>query len=310
MKDLGLFFVTGASGLLGANLVLHLRQLGQNVIALYHKHRFIAPKVESLQADLTDRQLVNGLLQRFRPNWVIHCAAITNVDWCEEHPAAAYRVNVEASCNLAAAAARIGAGMVYISTDSVFDGRIGDYSEKNRPSPINVYAKSKLAGEKAVQEQLPSCLIVRTNIYGWNMQEKQSLAEWMISQLELGRFVPAFYDVIFTPVLVNDLSKILFEMITRRLMGLYHVGSSQAYSKYEFALEVADVFDLNKELIKPISIDDSALQALRPKNTSLKTDKVAQVLRIPMPTVRSGLQHLKLRRDSGWVTKLKTFGGD
>ncbi|MCG2727426.1 MAG: sugar nucleotide-binding protein, partial [Candidatus Methanoperedenaceae archaeon] len=126
------FLITGASGLLGANLVLVARQYGKDVTAIYHQHKFMAPDVTSLQVDLSDKRLIDDLFEQIRPDWIIHCAAMTNVDWCEENPADAYRINGEISHNLAMAAHRIDAGFVYISTDSVFDGKRGFYSETRR----------------------------------------------------------------------------------------------------------------------------------------------------------------------------------
>lgn len=308
-KSSNLILVTGASGLLGANLVLHMRQCDKDVIAIYHRHKFVAQGVESLQADLTDKHMVSDLLQCLQPDWIIHCAALTNVDWCEEHPADTHRVNVEMSRDLAVAAHRVGAGLVYISTDSVFDGKSGHYSEEDAPAPVNVYAESKLAGEEAVRSELERSLIVRTNIYGWNMQEKHSLAEWILNRLELDQPVPGFYDVIFTPTLVNDLSEIILDMIERRLTGLYHVAGSQPCSKYEFALQLADVFGLQKQSVQPVSIADSLSKAPRPRDTSLKTSKVSRALGRPMPGLDSGLRRFKALRDSGFITQLKALKG-
>ena len=309
MESSGPVMITGASGLLGANLLLRAQQRGKDVIAMYHRHKFVVQGVKSLQADLTDKRVVSDLLQRLRPDWIIHCAALTNVNWCEEHPADTHRVNVEMSRDLAVAAHRVGAGLVYISTDSVFDGKSGHYSEEDAPAPVNVYAESKSAGEEAVRSELERSLIVRTNIYGWNMQEKQSLAEWILNRLESSQPVPSFYDVVFTPILVNDLSDSILDMIERQLKGLYHVAGTQPCSKYEFASRLADVFGLQNQLVQPVSIGDSLLKAPRPRNTSLQTSKVSQALGKAMPDLNSGLRRFKALRDSGFTTQLKALKG-
>jgi dTDP-4-dehydrorhamnose reductase len=301
--------VTGASGLLGANLVLQFQQRGKDVIAIYHQHKIVAHGVKSLRADLTEKRAVDDLLERLRPGWIIHCAALTDVDWCEEHPAEAHRVNVQMSRNLAVAAGQVSASLVYISTDSVFDGKRGHYSEADIPAPVNTYAGSKLEGEKAVQDELGRSLVIRTNIYGWNMQARQSLAEWVLARLGSGQRVPGFHDVVFTPILVNDLGEIILDMMKQALTGLYHVAGSQACSKYEFALRVADTFSLERQLIQSVSIKDSHLKAPRPGNTSLQTNKVSQALGRPMPDLKSGLQRFKELRDSGFATQLKALTG-
>jgi dTDP-4-dehydrorhamnose reductase len=301
--------VTGASGLLGANFVLTAREQRENVVALCYPQLLSFLGVRAVRADLTDDGVARELLRDFRPGWIIHCAALTDVDWCESHRDETWRVNVTMTRNLAIVARNTGAGFVYISTDSVFDGKTGGYSEDSEPAPLNVYSESKLAGERAVREELRDHIIVRTNLYGWNAEEKMSLAEWVLNKLTIGQSVNGFHDVIFAPILVNDLSETILDMIGLGLRGTYHVAGSQECSKYEFALQLADVFGLDKQLIQPVSIASSTLSAPRPRSTWLKTHKVTQALNKPMPDVKSGLQHFKLLRDSGFVAQLKALRG-
>jgi dTDP-4-dehydrorhamnose reductase len=299
------FLVTGASGLLGANLVAALTDRGAKVTAVSCRHGGEVSGVRLLGVDLTDRQAAVEMIEAHRPAWVLHCAAATDVDWCEENPTEAYRVNVEMSRNVAQAAAGIGATVVYISTDSVFDGKRGSYTEDDQPSPVNVYALSKLVGEEAVLKEDASNLIVRTNIYGWNFQNKKSLAEWMLDRLATGETLPAFRDVIFTPMLVNDVSGLLVSLIERKARGVYNVAGGEECSKLEFALRLADLFELDKKLIHPVSISDAALKAPRPRNTSLKVDKAARFLGRSLPDINSGLRHFKELWDSGFVGQLR-----
>jgi dTDP-4-dehydrorhamnose reductase len=212
-------------------------------------------------------------------------------------------VNVEMSGRLAALAAQTGAQFVYISSDSVFDGVRGSYAEEDQVKPVNAYARSKLDGETAVR-----ALVVRTNIYGWNMQPKTGLAEWILSQLESGSEVPGFQDVIFCPILVNDLGDAILEMLERKLSGLYHVAGSEPCSKYEFALHLAGTFGLDKALVRPSSIEQSTLQAPRPKNTSLRTARIHRALGRAMPSLDAGLLRFKALRDSGFVARLRQSG--
>src|SRR5206468_3889008 len=107
--------------------------------------------------------------------------------------------------------------------DSVFDGRRGKYSETDQPAPLNVYARSKWQAEQKVAERYPAAVIARVNIYGWNAQEKLSLAEWFLRRFAEAEYVPGFTDVIFCPILVNDLASVLLQMLERGLNGLYHV---------------------------------------------------------------------------------------
>jgi dTDP-4-dehydrorhamnose reductase len=261
-----------------------------------------------VQADLTDAAAVAHLVKRARPAWIVHCAALTNLDWLEAHPQAAELGNVAASVHLAEAAAHVGARMLYISTDSVFDGRRGDYTEADEPAPLNVYARTKLAGEAAVASVLGErAVILRTNMFGWNLQAKTSLAEWVLGSLEAGKPINGFRDVWFSPLLVNDLAGICLALIARGLGGLYHAGSADGIDKHAFACEVAEVFGLDKRLITPVSLSGSALQAPRPLNTTLDSTKLARALGRPMPTVREGLQRFKALRDEGYPARLRAF---
>ena len=305
-----MILITGASGLLGANLVLQASQRNLKITALFHYHKLVYPGLNSIQADLRDKELVHNLLRDIQPECIIHCAALTHVDHCEHYPTAAHRINVGLTRNLAESANKLDALFVYISTDSVFSGHRGNYSEEHIPTPMNEYAKSKYSGEQVVQEELNSSLILRTNFYGWNMQQKNSLSEWMLSRLESGQILHGFHDVFFSPILVSDLCEIILDMIERRLTGVYHVTGSQKCSKYEFALKLAEIFDYSTDLVKKISVKKAHLKAFRSRNTSLNCDKVSQALGINLPDLASGFINLKNQRVIGFESKLKEMRGE
>jgi dTDP-4-dehydrorhamnose reductase len=297
--------VTGASGLLGASVLLQARDGGREVAGLCHSHSLHVPGVSSFNADLTNSVTAQVLIAKLRPTAIIHCAAATAVDWCEGHPIETERINAGSAGFLAGVAKELGAKFVYVSTDSVFDGARGNYSEGDLPCPLNVYASSKLNGERAALRENPDALVVRVNIYGWNAQEKQSLSEWILGQLLARREVPGFTDVIFSPLLVNDLADALLRMMDLQLSGTYHVTGSQAISKFEFARMVARIFGANDALIVPARVADAKLRAPRPRNTSLNTQKLQLALGMPMPGVEAGLLRFKNLQETGYVQRLK-----
>jgi dTDP-4-dehydrorhamnose reductase len=266
--------------------------------------------MESVRADLTDAAVVGELMRRWRPRWVLHCAALTDVDYCEDHPDEAERINVEMSRLLAEAAGQVGAGFAYISTDSVFDGKRGGYSEDDAPNPLNVYAATKLKGEEAVRSALPRALILRTNFYGWSLQHKQSLSEWVIERLEARDPFPGFQDVVFNPLLVNDLSSLVIEMMDRGLHGLYHLGCDRPCSKYEFAVALARVFGLDASIVVPGFLEARPMRATRPRSTWLRTDRVREALGRPVPGLEEGLRRLRHFRDTGTVRELRQLRGE
>lgn len=297
--------VTGASGLLGASVLCRARDTGRHAAGVYHRHPLHIPGTQMLSVDLTDTQAMRQAITRLRPESIVHCAAATNLDWCEDHPDETQRINVEVSSGLAEIARDLQARLVYISTDAVFDGRRGNYSESDVPAPLSVYARSKLDGERVVLARDPSALIVRVNIYGWNAQEKQSLAEWILGQLAAQRQVPGFTDVYFCPLLANDLAETLFAMLDRRLSGMYHVAGSERTSKYEFARRAATTFGFDPDCVTRARLTDARLKAPRSPDTSLNTSKIAAALGSTMPDVESGLRRFRALKEEGYVQQLK-----
>lgn len=299
--------VTGASGLLGANFLLAAQRRLHTLTAMYHHCVLDVPGARGIRQRDDGFADFGDILAAARPDWIVHCAAVTNVDYCESQPDEALRINAEMPRRLAAAARLQGVRFLYVSTDSVFDGRAGNYDEYAQTGPLNVYARSKLAGEEAVRGELASALILRTNIYGWNAQEKLSLAEWILRGLKAKQAVPGFIDVVFNPLLANDLSEIMVRMMERQLEGLYNVGSVDCCSKFEFALKLAGVFDCDAGLVRAASIGDAPLKAPRPRNTCLGIHKISEHLGEPMPTLEGSLQRFKMLRDTGFVDHLKSM---
>jgi len=301
--------VTGASGLLGASVLRSAVELGWETVGLCHQHVIRDPAIRVATVDLTDDSATRKLLFDLRPDAIVHCAAATNVDWCEDNPQQAEAINVQASAVLAETAATLNAGFVYVSTDAVFDGKKGNYAETDEPAPLNVYASSKLAGERETLRRNPSAMLVRVNIYGWNAQNKESLAEWALRRLEEGRDVPGFTDVFFTPILVNDLVPVLFAMLQQELTGLYHVVGSERISKFEFARRVAAAFGFDPARVTPCQVRDMNLRAARPLDVSLNAEKIRIALRRSMPDVDSGLSEFRELRSRQYPQQLKSYLG-
>jgi dTDP-4-dehydrorhamnose reductase len=302
-----MILVTGATGLLGAAILLRAHELGKPVVALSNRHLLHLPGVDAYRLDLTDFSATRKIITTLRPAVVIHCAAATNVDWCEDHAEQAHQLNVRVSSFLAELAREINAGFVYVSTDSVFDGEKGNYSEVDRPGPLNVYARTKFAAEQDVVRIHQNSLVVRVNIYGWNAQDKRSLAEWIVTQLSAGKELPGFTDIYFAPILVNHLAEILLTMLDRRMSGLYHVTGSEAISKYEFARRVAVAFGFKPERVVAVRAQEAKLRAPRPRNTSLNTEKVCNELGSAMPDIESGLRLFKALSEEKYVEQLKGY---
>jgi len=284
--------ITGGSGLLGSNIA-RIAARDFEVYATYSSHPSQIPACHFMPLDIRDRQQVLSLLKNIKPAVVIHTAGLVNVDYCEEHEEEARLINVDGTETITLAAKEIGAKLIFISTDSVFDGEKGMYTEADTPHPLTVYARTKLEAEQRVQKWLPDSIVARTVFYGWSLHSKQNLAEWVVNSLRAGREISMWTDAYFTPMLANNLAEVLLEMSRRNLSGIYHVAGSERCSKYAFGQEVARVFGLDEKLVKPAVISSAELRAHRPRDPSLDTNKISGVVDARLLGIREGIAWFK-----------------
>lgn len=298
--------ITGASGLLGLNVAVEAVK-DFDIFGVAHNHPLHTPDFAMLSADLIEPAAVKQIYDWAQPDWVIHCAALTDLETCEASPTLAEELNANLPGRMAAEAFQCGARFVHISTDAVFDGEKGDYAEADAPNPLSVYARTKLAGEQSVAAAYPESIIARLNMFGWSLSGKRSLAEFFFNNLRDGNPVKGFTDIYFCPLLVNDLAHILFNILDSDLSGLYHVFSADAISKYDFGVAIAHRFGFDESLIEPVSLTDGGLQAARSPNLTMRTGKLAQALGNPLPTIAAGLDRFFALYRQEYPKKLYAF---
>jgi dTDP-4-dehydrorhamnose reductase len=291
--------ITGASGLLGLNLALELTNQ-HTVFGQVNRHALNTNAFAVLKADLLEPGTVERLMRDTVPDWVIHCAALADLEKCEKDPDLAWELNTEIPRKLAEQCRKGGARLVHVSTDAVFDGQTGGYSEDDSPSPLSTYAKTKLSAETAVVEANPQAIIARVNFFGWSLTGQRSLAEFFINNLSVGTPVMGFTDVYFCPLLVNDLAPIFTGMIEQGLTGLYHVLSRNNISKYAFGVAIAQKFNLDAGLIKPKSVSESGLTATRSPKLILNVEKLHHNLGIILPNVSTGIDRFYTLYQQGY----------
>jgi len=296
--------ITGGSGLLGSNLV-KLMEDNFEAHTIVHEHQMKFKTCQTYKLDITKGYNLLKAVKKINPQCIIHTAALTNVDYCETHRDESWKINVEGTRNVATSADKVDSKIIYISTDSVFDGKKSMYTEDDQPNPVNFYAMTKLEGEKIVLRSTAHHVIIRTNIYGWNAQKKLSIAEWMLNSLLEKKQLTLFSDVFFTPMLVNNLCDVIIEILEKDICGLYHVAGSERCSKLQFGLALAEVFDLDKNLIEPILVSDKNLAAERPKDPSLSIERIRREVRTRLLNVRDGLESFKNLYDVGYVKELR-----
>lgn len=288
--------ISGASGLLGGNLA-HDYAERHEVWGVFHEHSLSMPGVSMIGANLSLKDSAQMVLGKVKPQLVIHCAAATDVDRCQREPEWANRLNCEMAEHVAGAARRVGARLIHISTDAVFDGRAGGYTERDKAAPINVYGQTKLEGEGRVLAANPGALVVRTNLFGWNVQGgKSGLAGWFLGHLAAGRSCAGFDDVFFSPIHVRHLGEILLELARAEAQDVLHVGGATCLTKYEFGRALAREFGFDESLIERASVEGVGLHAPRPKRICLDSDRARALLGHEMPELDSGLAQLRDQR--------------
>jgi dTDP-4-dehydrorhamnose reductase len=288
--------ITGASGMLGTALVNHLSKIHQ-IFATSRSKGLEGQNIKWNCFDLTETALLNQWLETTKSDIVIHCAAIVNVDACEDDVDLATRLHVKTTELIASYLGSNNGRLIYISTDSIFDGKKqGPYNESDSASPLNVYAKTKLIGERPVLS-MESGLVLRTNIIGWTHKGNTSLAEWMLKNLVDNTPLNLFYDVYFSPLYVDNLSTIIESIINNPISGLYNCASSDSISKYDFGMQLAKVFSLPDSNITRVSVEEVDFKAERPKNMALDIQKISSDLRYDFPSVIDTIVSMKKQYD-------------
>ena len=289
-------FITGGSGLLGCALAFEL--IKKNAVISGYHHNCISIKnnnFSSVNIDICDFNSLK-VIEKISPDVIIHTAALTDLEFCEKNPELAYKINVEGTKNILRLAKDCNAKLVYICTDYIFDGTKGNYSESDTLNPLSVYAKTKLQGEDLIKETYDDFISIRTSLYGWSIN-KLSFGSWIVHALRENEKISVLSDQISSMLFTNDLARILSEMLEYNLKGIYNVASSDSMSKCTFALKIAEIFNLNKNFIEAITLENLikkfSLSANRPKNVSLDVFKIENALGRKMPCIVEGITSMK-----------------
>ena len=261
--------VTGATGQLGRAF--------QEIAAARHDLVCFGGAATPKGIDLRDADAAAKAIASARPDWVLHAAAMTDVDGCERDPDAAHRINALGTQAVAQAAARCGADLVAVSTDYVFDGERGNYAEEDAPGPRSVYGRTKLEGERLAVAALPGVVIARSSVvFG---PHKKNFVLWLRGELAAGRPVRIVRDQHVNPTLTYDLSEQILALIGAEASGVFHTAGATSLSRLDMAYAVADHFHLPRDLITPIRTDELQWLAPRPRDATLNTAKVSRFKR-------------------------------
>ncbi|MBU1096143.1 MAG: dTDP-4-dehydrorhamnose reductase [Bacteroidetes bacterium] len=263
--------IVGSNGMLGQRIIEFYSGLKNvELFACSFENESFISDVNYLQIDITSQKDVQKLIHQFYPDYIINAAAFTNVDKCESEKELSWKVNVTGVENLVKYGGACDAHLIHISTDYVFDGKNGPYSENDKPNPISSYGRSKLASENILLSNKIKSTIVRTNVlYGPAKHGRPDFVKWVVGSLSDNKEIKIVTDQINNPTFLDDLVQGISKLIEFDKKGLYNIGGAEFLSRYDFTQRIADYFNLDKSLIKKIVTSDLNQPAPRPLKSGL-----------------------------------------
>jgi dTDP-4-dehydrorhamnose reductase len=279
--------IIGASGLIGGYLMPEFKALGQTKGTAF-------PQSEGfITLDMRDAKEASRLFGEYKPDIVICAAAISNVEYCQQEPVESAGVNIEGTKNIINLIKESGAKFIFLSSEYVFDGQAGPYSEEDKASPINEYGRQKLEIERFIQKELKDYLIIRTTVvYGWERQGKNFVIQ-LLKKLSCGIKMNVPSDQISSPTYAAELALAIRQLIEKDKRGIYNIVGSQVMSRYDFAKEACKVFGLDLKLLVPVTTEKLAQKAKRPLKAGLKIEKIKMELGIPFLQAAEGLKKMR-----------------
>ncbi len=223
--------------------------------------------------DLTKRDNVKDIILDFYPDYIINAAAFTNVDLSETERETAWKVNVKGVEYLAESCRTIDAHLIHFSSDYIFDGTKGPYDEKATPKPLGYYGRTKLASENVLKVSGTYYTILRTNVLYGIADSRPDYVRWVVNSLKQGKNINIVTDQINNPTYIDDLVQAISKVIEFKKYGIYNIGGRDLISRYDFAIKIAEYFNLNKSLITPITTEMLNQLAKRPLRSGLVTIK-------------------------------------
>lgn len=288
--------ITGANGLLGQKLVNLLNlQEGIDVVATSQGRRKLPNSLSEIVyacLDVTNKEEVQDAISFFKPDCIVHTAALTDVDKCELQKDLCWKVNVEATENIVRAAEKCNSFLLHISTDFVFDGKEGPYDEEAIPNPVNHYGFSKLAAENIIKASSLNWAIARTlSIFGHApLLNRSNIILWVKNNLEKKNTIPVVNDQWRTPTLAEDLAWGCYLILKNRHQGIINISGKELLTPYQMAIKTANYFNLDTQYIKEVDSSSFKQIASRPPKTGLIINKAETLLNYHPHTFSEGIR--------------------
>ena len=272
--------VLGGSGFLGANVIYHL----QDKFEVTGTYRSIHPKINIpwINFEINDLDI---LIRIVKPDVIVNCIGLTDVDFCESHVEESQNVNANFPGKLASMCRLLKIKLIHISTDNFESSSDQLRDETVNAKAVNVYGETKLASEKFVLSASPNNLVFRSNFFGFAYEGRNSLLQWIISEAKTNGSINGVVDVFFNPVSVKIFSEVICESILKNYTGLYNLSSNECLSKFDFIKLVLVLLEYSKVETVPVELGELKLAAKRPKYMCLDNRKISRILSFPIPSV-------------------------
>jgi dTDP-4-dehydrorhamnose reductase len=287
--------IVGANGMLGQRLVeAFVKNDDIQLLTCSVEPRPFFNHADYICCDLTKRENIKNLIFEFYPDFIINTAAFTNVDLSEIERETAWKVNVKGVEYLAECCRVLDAHLIHISSDYIFDGLKGPYTEKDKPNPLGYYGRTKLASENALKISGAINTIIRTNVlYGMAKNSRPDFVKWVISQLKSRKEIRIVTDQYNNPTFTDDLVNAIQKIIEFRRQGTYNIGGRDFLSRYDFSKIIAEYFGLDQKLIVPITTDELNQTAKRPLKSGLLTLKAQTEIGYRPNSIKDTLRIMK-----------------
>jgi dTDP-4-dehydrorhamnose reductase len=286
--------VIGSNGMLGQTIVKLAKDKNFTILAASNEDTSYLDDLMYVKIDISDELQVADLILNTKPEFIINTAAYTNVDKSETEKELAEKINVKGVEYLARYANKASSHLIHISSDYVFDGKNGPYTEMDNPNPIGFYGLTKLLGEQVIEKNTSLYTIIRTNVlYGPAKYGRPDFVKWVYNNLKDNKSINIVTDQINNPTYLIDIASAIITIIENNIVGLFNIGGKEFLSRYDFTLRIADFYNLDKSLINPILTEDLRQPAPRPLKSGLINAKAKSIFNYSPLEIEESLKEMK-----------------
>ena len=276
--------ITGGTGIFGLNFAIR-KNRNYKIYLIQNKKKLVLlkniPNVFLLNKKIDNKKKIRKILHQLKPKYVIHAAAITDLEFCENNRKKSKIVNFHLTKNISDECKKINCKLIFLSSDQLFDGKKDYYNENSKTNPLNFYSELKIRSENYIKKSMKNFLIIRTNFFGWGPNYRTSFSDNVIFNLKKEVKINILEDVYFNPISLKYLCESIDKLIKMNKKGVFNISSSKKISKYNLAVKIANTFKLNKDFIKKISLNKLSSEVLRPNNMSLNNNRLLKIYKVP-----------------------------